>query len=114
MGGVANGGAYAFKLLPTHASYGRDRVAYFDAEDPNRSSWCRFINHARRGENECNCTQHVYGLHRLIWIQTGREVAEGEELHFDYFQGEPPKARAARMLVYASLAVVEWVTKRTT
>ena len=32
----------------------------------------------------------------------------------DYFQGEPPKARAARMLLYASLAVVEWVTKRTT
>ena len=39
---------------------------------------------------------------------------EGEELHFDYFQGEPPKARAARMLLYATLAVVEWVTKRTT
>ena len=40
--------------------------------------------------------------------------AEGEELHFDYFQGEPPKGKAARMLLYATLAVVEWVTKRTT
>ena len=46
--------------------------------------------------------------------QRAAEAGRHAVLHFDYFQGEPPKARAARMLLYATLAVVEWVTKRTT
>lgn len=36
MKGIDNRGAYVFELLPSRVSFASDRIAYIDAEDPNR------------------------------------------------------------------------------
>jgi hypothetical protein len=85
IGGANNNGSYTFELLPTHASYPSERVAYLDAEDPNLSSWCRYINHAQSGSRQCNCVKRIDALRARVWFETSRDVACGEELHFDYW-----------------------------
>lgn len=61
------------------------RIAYLDAEDPARSGWCRFINHAADSLRACNleCKVDATGA-GLVWLQARRDVAAGEELAFDY------------------------------
>jgi len=63
------------------------RVAYIDGEDPNRSSWCRYINHARTGTSGCNLAPKCDGLRALVWFEASRPIASGEELQFDYGDG---------------------------
>ena len=61
------------------------RVAYIDGEDPNLSSWCRYLNHCKRGERGCNCEpKSDAGLQGLVWFVARREIKAGEELCFDY------------------------------
>ena len=55
MGGVDNRGAYVFSVsTPSTRDLYPEEVAYIDAENPNLSSWCRFINHADQGSHACN------------------------------------------------------------
>lgn len=94
MGGVANGGKYIFPLMPGNwqqvgsallpsSSTFHSIPAYLDAEDPTRSSWCRYINHSDDAAS-CNLKFQVDGAASLVWFVTTRDVAEGEELAFSY------------------------------
>ena len=78
--------AHATQLLPAHVPYPDDRIAYIDAEDPNLSSWCRYVNHARADSSPCNVIKHVDGMRGLVWLATRREVRRGEELQYDYWE----------------------------
>ena len=48
------------------------------------SSWCRYLNHCKRGERGCNCEPKSDGLQGLVWFVARREIKAGEELCFDY------------------------------
>ncbi|KAL7570475.1 hypothetical protein ACA910_004258 [Epithemia clementina (nom. ined.)] len=63
--------------------------SFVDAEDADRSSWCRFMNHATEGSNPCN----VKAFDRirangdlLVFPQffAIRDIQAGEELLWDY------------------------------
>lgn len=84
IGGASNGGSYVWELLPSVVRYPEDRMAYIDGEDPNRSSWCRYINNAPTGTSECNLHARKNAHRALVWFEAKRDIAGGEELHFDY------------------------------
>jgi hypothetical protein len=63
-----------------------DEDAYVDAEDPKRSSWARYINHADAGE--CNATSNVDTANRLVWFHATRDILNGEEITFNYQGGD--------------------------
>ena len=108
IGGERNGGTYCFELVPPNLSVAgnkfRDRcgrgevnefsacVAYIDGEDPNLSSWCRYINHAKaserneRGEPMANCTATTNAEQCLVWFEAVRKIETGEELMFTYYE----------------------------
>lgn len=77
-------GAYCF-LLPANAiDVVRGEPFYcVDAEDPNRSSWTRFLNHAAKGTVGCNVDKHI-SVSGQIWFVANRDVAPGTELCFEY------------------------------
>ena len=55
------------------------------AEDPERSSWCRYVNHAESHDDACNLVLRVAATPRpLAWLTATRSIAVGEELAFDY------------------------------
>ena len=90
MGGVDNGGSYIFATLlaacepeALPAGMGR-RPIYVDAEDPTRSSWCRFINHAHYETPQCNLEPRSDPLRALVWFEARRAIRAGEELAFSY------------------------------
>ena len=85
LGGANNGGAYVFKLPPEcRDRVGREPVYCIDAEDPNRSSWCRFINHAPSDDREhCNVKVHVDQLAN-VFVVSAQQIRRGSELRFDY------------------------------
>ena len=84
MGGAKNGGGYVFGLLPdTDTNFG-DRIAYIDAEDPNLSNWCRYVNHAPEDSHLCNLESGIDGSKQMAWLVSRRAIAAGEELCFDY------------------------------
>ena len=85
MGGADNHGGYAFALLPdVHSQQFPGRPAYVDAEDPMRSSWPRFVNHASDRTPLCNVEPKVAALQCLVWLQARRRIEANEELCFDY------------------------------
>ena len=92
MGGYLNGGSYCFAMLPANLSYvasqltpgHEEQVAFIDAENPDRSSWCRYINHAGSEEAACNVDSLVNRSAALVWFVARRDIAAGEELCFDY------------------------------
>lgn len=85
MGGVANGGSYSFALLPdTTSTTFPSRVAYIDAEDPDRSNWCRYVNHAPEESRRCNAVAQIDAVRKLVWLQARRMIMAGEEICFDY------------------------------
>ena len=57
-----------------------------DAEDENKGSFVRFINHSVRKANcrQCDCG----GSFPFAWIETLREIQPGEELLFNYVKIE--------------------------
>lgn len=84
-GGAANGGAYTFGLLPDSTSaIFPGRVAFIDAEDPRRSNWARYVNHAPEESQLCNTEPHIDATQKLVWLQATRDIAPGEEICFDY------------------------------
>lgn len=93
IGGAQNGGRYVWTLLPPNVRYGDSRVAHLDAEDPCRSSWCRYINNAPASAPQCNLRARVDAHAALVWFEARRDIAVGEELHFEY-SGET-RTRAA-------------------
>ena len=70
-------------FLPRHA-------AYIDGEDPNRSSWGRFVNHCSEFSKSgvvgtgCNLEPRIDGARKLVWFEAKRDIAPGEEICFDY------------------------------
>lgn len=86
LGGANNGGAYVFKLPPAcQALLDGEPVHCIDAEDPNRSSWCRFINHAPREDlQSCNVEVHIDELANVWFVVRAERVERGQELRFDY------------------------------
>ena len=86
MGGVHNGGSYCFTVLPdVHSQIFPGRTAFIDAEDPTRSSWARYVNHAAEKQGmACNLEPKVDGLRGLAWLEARRRIEPGEELCFDY------------------------------
>mmetsp|Transcript_825 Transcript_825/g.2268 ORF Transcript_825/g.2268 Transcript_825/m.2268 type:complete len:324 (-) Transcript_825:11-982(-) len=79
MGGATNGGSYSFALLPdTTSTIFPGRVAYIDAEDPHRSNWARYVNHAPEESRRCNAEPHIDAVKKLIWLQARRDIAAGE------------------------------------
>ena len=91
MGGARNGGAYvvclASRRLSEMASAEEPEtcVMYVDAEDPNRSNWCRFVNHADGGDPACNLSLHTAAAPEpRAWLEACRDIRAGEELNFDY------------------------------
>lgn len=84
-GGVGNHGGYAFALLPDVTSQQfPDRRAYVDAEDPTRSAWPRFVNHASERTHACNAEPKTDALRCLVWLEARRVIEVGEEICFDY------------------------------
>lgn len=81
----ATSGLYAWSLGPSWV---------VDADDEARSGWARYINHSVRRQNCAPVfTDPPEGLRRLlpslpcpfaIWFETQRDIAEGEELLYDY------------------------------
>ena len=65
---------------------------FIDGEDADVSGWCRFINHAEVGTNECNlvtrCTWQTWDGETIVqprlWFIAARDIAAGEELCFEY------------------------------
>lgn len=90
MHGADNGSAYCFSLLPDDllAALGStmlpSRPAYIDGEDPNLSSWCRYVNHCAETHRECTLEPKCDGHRGLVWFEARRPIAAGEELAFDY------------------------------
>lgn len=91
MHGADNGSAYCFSVLPDDllAALGStmlpSRPAYIDGEDPDLSSWCRFINHCSEAKSaRCNLEPKCDGFRCLVWFEARRDIGEGEELAFDY------------------------------
>jgi len=60
---------------------------YVDAEDPDVSSWCRFINHDARPNLALKVLPKGIGGKPRVWFTAKRSVAEGDELCFDYGPG---------------------------
>jgi len=94
MGGVDNGGSYVFDTLKTAATRPgvkpiglEERPVFIDGEDPSRSSWCRFINHAHYGSSACNLSPRsdpsgAKAGQPLVWFVARRDIQPGEELCF--------------------------------
>ena len=88
--GARNGSAYCFSLFAEElkAALGSamlpKHVAYIDGEDPNLSSWCRYVNHAPDGSVTCNLVPRVNALSCLVWLEATRDIEAGEELAFSY------------------------------
>jgi SET domain-containing protein len=71
-----------------------DSDLYIDGEDADKSSWCRFMNHASKSKtNACNvetrCTRLMMGdegeiLQPRLWFVAIRDIEQGEELSYDY------------------------------
>lgn len=85
MGGANNQGSYVFQL-PSSAIdiVDGEPVHCVDAEDPNRSSWCRYLNHAPKSSAKCNVQPKVDAT-GAIWFEIcAVRVEVGTELCFDY------------------------------
>jgi hypothetical protein len=85
-GGWNNQGTYVFRLPPYAQDRVRGKAVYcVDAEDPNQSSFCRYLNHDRG--SACNVAARV-DAHGAIWFAiVAARVAAGTELCFDYGRG---------------------------
>lgn len=99
MGGSENGGSYALLLLPETPNGTRgfgELASYVDAEDPTRSGWCRYVNHAETAEEGCNAEVRVDALRKLVWLELSRDVMVGEEVCFHYGDGNELSVAAQR------------------
>lgn len=72
--GVSLTGSYLFAI-------GDEFV--FDAEDPSKSSWCRFLNHSPNPNCKVKTMLLAYGGPR-VWFVTIHDIEANEELTFDY------------------------------
>jgi SET domain-containing protein len=71
-----------------------DNDLYIDGEDADKSSWCRFLNHAAKSNTKaCNletrCTRLTMGdggevVQPRLWFVAIRDIEQGEELSYDY------------------------------
>ena len=64
-----------------------DRPVYIDAEDADRSTWCRYINSASSHSHECNLCLRTDGYLCRAFLEATRDIEVGEELCFDYGPG---------------------------
>ena len=65
---------------------------FVDAEDGDKSGWCRFMNHASDDTSHCNVkpfmqTETGGETHTFPHMYAIDEIKEGEELCFDYGSG---------------------------
>ena len=80
---VSTTGEYLFAIS---SSLGAEPDIFIDAEDPWRSNWCRFINHAPEPECNLRCRSLAADMHGnpRIWFVALRDIEAGEELLYDY------------------------------
>ena len=86
IGGANNQGNYVFKLPAcAHDKVNGEPVYGVDAEDPCRSGWCRYLNHAPSGSDACNVESRVDAA-GAIWFVVSHPagIEPGVELCFDY------------------------------
>ena len=100
IGGANNGAKYVFKLPPwAHDEVDGEPVYCVDAEDPNRSSWCRYLNHAPCESPMCNCEARVDARGNIWFVVSAPSgVVAGTELCFDYqayIDEEAPSSQVA-------------------
>ena len=65
---------------------------YIDGEDADKSTWCRFMNHASTELRECNVetrnTRQIWDGEKIVeprlWFVATRNIEKGEELLYDY------------------------------
>jgi hypothetical protein len=86
LGGASNGGRYFFELGEPGSAWQQSGasvdVVGIDGEDPTRSSWCRYINHAPPYQSNLRaCIDRRYGR---IWFEAKRDIEVDEELTFTY------------------------------
>ena len=93
-GGIDNGGSYVFDTLQAAVTRSgampatlEDKPVYVDAEDPSRSTWCRFINHAHYASTTCNISPRsdpsgTKAGRPIVWFVARRDIKRGEELMF--------------------------------
>ena len=84
-----NGGSYVVCLAhEQHVEWAAReeplRPMYIDAEDPTRSSWCRFINHAHYETPACNLSPRTDARVPRVWFVARRPIKAGEEVCFSY------------------------------
>lgn len=81
MRGEDNHGAYFFHMAPDGDAEDCSVVG-IDGEDPARSTWCRYINNEAPGR--ANVRARIDARRHLVWFESKREIACGEELSFTY------------------------------
>jgi len=59
---------------------------YVNAEDEHESLWMRFLNHASPSLNNVNpkSIHESWDGNPRVWFVANRDIAEGEEICFDY------------------------------
>lgn len=65
---------------------------FIDGEDTDKSTWCRFMNHASAELGVCNmetrCTRQIWDGEKIVeprlWFVATRNIETGEELLYDY------------------------------
>lgn len=89
LGGANNGGAYVFKLPPgCQEGVDGEPIYCIDAEDPNRSTWCRYLNHAPSDDREnCNVEVQIDARGGVWFVVSADCIQPGAELRFDYGLG---------------------------
>jgi len=94
-----------FDASPSTGLYAmRTNGVVIDGEDPDRSNYCRFINHSVRRAN-CQATEAWEDDSPLaaVYLETLRDIAAGEELLFDYgeeyWDAQLPRFSPQRLVV---------------
>lgn len=74
------------RSIPTTGDYlyRVENDLFIDAEDPDVSSWARFINHASEANLQGKSLAKSYTGEPRVWFVARRDIEPGDELTWDY------------------------------